>query len=221
MRISSSLPPAPAIYDVSSVRFRTQTMSGEMPILQNGAPLQYRPSVRARIVFLGMALIVLSGCLTGPPQQEQASGPPAERPPDHSVSLPAIPLESPRKSEEAEVQEASPQLPGTGQTAWAQGFEGDLIVGLDGALYVAYDAATIKHVQSVMTDRGLYSGPLNGVLDPPTMESIYTFQKANPYLLRCGVPTPRTRKLLEQGSHTDVVFLNPDGLARVSPHSVS
>jgi hypothetical protein len=98
-----------------------------------------------------------------------------------------------------------PQLPGTtGHTVWARGFEGDLIQGLDGAVYIAYDAATIKQVQSVMKDRGLYAGPINGVLDPPTMESIFTFQEANLYLLRCGIPTPRTRKLLEQGSHTDV-----------------
>jgi hypothetical protein len=98
-----------------------------------------------------------------------------------------------------------PELPGTtGETAWAEGFEGDLVLGLDGALYQAYNASTIKRVQSVMKDRGLYSGPLNGVLDPPTMESIYTFQKAIPYLLHSGVPTPRTRKLLKQGSHTDV-----------------
>jgi hypothetical protein len=46
---------------------------------------------------------------------------------------------------------------------------------------------------------------MNGILDPPTMKSIYAFQEAN-RLQRCGVPTPRTRKVLEQGSHTDVSF---------------
>jgi hypothetical protein len=180
-------------------------MSGEMPLQQNGAALPYRLGARARSVFLSAALIAISGCVAGEQQPVQAPGPSASPPPDQSLPLATTPLESPRKSEEAEVQEATSQLPGTtGQQAWAHGFEGDLILGLDGALYVAYDATTIKHVQSVMKDRGLYAGPLNGVLDPPTMESIYTFQEANPYLLRCGVPTPRTRKLLEQGSHTDV-----------------
>jgi hypothetical protein len=188
-------------------------MSGEMPMQQNGAPLQYRLGARARAVFLSVVLMAMSGCVAGERPGEQAPGPPVSTPPDHSLPLPTTPLESPpeappeapRKSEEAEIQEATAQLPGTtGQPAWAKGFEGDLILGLDGALYVAYDATTIKQVQSVMKERGLYSGPLNGVLDPPTMESIYAFQQANPYLLRCGVPTPRTRKLLEQGSHTDV-----------------
>jgi hypothetical protein len=154
---------------------------------------------------LSAALIAISGCVAGEHPQQQAPGPSAP-PPNQSLPLPTPPLEPPRKSEVAEIQEATPQLPGTtGKTAWAQGFEGDLILGLDGAVYVAYDGTTIKRVQSVMKNRGLYSGPLNGVLDPPTMESIYSFQEANPYLLRCGVPTPRTRKLLEQGSHTDVV----------------
>jgi hypothetical protein len=180
-------------------------MSGEMPMQQNGAPLQYRLGARARAVFLSTVLMAISGCVAGERQGEQAPGPPVSTPPEQSLPLPITPLESPRKSEEAEIQEATAQLPGTtGQPAWAKGFEGDLILGLDGALYVAYDATTIKQVQSVMKERGLYSGPLNGVLDPPTMESIYAFQQANPYLLRCGVPTPRTRKLLEQGSHTDV-----------------
>ena len=180
-------------------------MSGDMPMQQVGASLHARLAARYRAVFLSAALIVISGCIPGEPPQQQAVPRPSETPPpQQSEPLPAKPAE-PRQSEEAEIQEAMPQLPGTtGHTPWAKGFEGDLILGLDGALYIAYDAATIKHVQSVMKERGLYAGPLNGVLDPPTMESIYAFQEAYPYLLRCGVPTPRTRKLLEQGSHTDV-----------------
>jgi hypothetical protein len=176
-------------------------MSGEMPMQQNGAPLLYRLGARTRVVCLSAALFAITGCAVGEHKQEQ----PAKPPTNQSPPLSAAPSETPHKSEQAEIQEAAPQLPGsTGQTAWAQGFEGDLIMGLDGELYVAYNEATIKHVQSVMKNRGLYSGPVNGVLDPPTMESIYMFQEANEYMLRCGVPTPRTRKLLEQGSHTDV-----------------
>jgi hypothetical protein len=173
---------------------------------KNGAPLQYRFGARARALFLSAVLIAISACIAGERQQEQAPVQPSSVvPPERSLPVPETPPESPRKSEEAQIQEATPELPGTtGQTRWAQGFEGVLIQGLDGGLYDAYNATTIKHVQSVMKKRGLYAGPLNGVLDPPTMESIYTFQEANPYLLRCGVPTPRTRQLLEQGSHTDV-----------------
>jgi hypothetical protein len=35
------------------------------------------------------------------------------------------------------------------------------------------------------------------------MEALYTFQMASKILQRCGIPTPFTRKMLEQGSHTD------------------
>jgi len=142
----------------------------------------------------------MTACAVG----EHKQGKPATIPVNQTLP-PPVPVETPRESEQAEIQETAPQkLNGTGQTVWAPGFEGKLILGLDGQLYDAYDEATIRQVQSVMKNRGLYAGPVNGVLDPPTMESIYTFQEANKYMLRCGVPTPITRKLLEQGSHTDV-----------------
>src|SRR5215510_14342370 len=175
-------------------------MSGDLPMQHNGAPLLNCFGARARSVCLSALLMAISGCVAGEQKQERAPEPTVNL----SQPLAATPLQPPRKSEQAEIQEAEPEaLKGSGQTAWAQGFEGDLILGLDGELYVAYNSATIKHVQSLMQKRGLYSGPINGVLDPPTMESLYTFQEANRYMVRCGVPTPRTRKLLEQGSHTD------------------
>src|SRR5262249_1132400 len=71
-----------------------------------------------------------------------------------------------------------PQLPeDSGITVWAHRFEGKLIAGLDGGLYVPYRSATIERVQKALIDRGLYTGPANGVLDRPTMESIYQFQE--------------------------------------------
>jgi hypothetical protein len=95
-------------------------------------------------------------------------------------------------------------MEGSGKTVWAKGFGGLFIAGLDGGLYYPYSARTIERVQRILTDRGLYSGPINGILDLPTMRAIYAFQEANRNLLMCGIPTPRTRKMLEQGSHTDV-----------------
>ena len=77
------------------------------------------------------------------------------------------------------------------------------IRGLDGELYEPYKLATIERTQRALQNRGLYSGPINGILDPPTMQAIYDFQKASNHLQMCGVPTPRTRMMLEQGSHTD------------------
>jgi hypothetical protein len=94
---------------------------------------------------------------------------------------------------------------GSGVAVWAKDYRGLLISGLDGAMYVPYPSATIQHVQKALLERGLYAGPINGVLDLPTMKAIYLFQEAN-NLQRCGVPTPNTRKMLVQGSHTDLRF---------------
>jgi hypothetical protein len=100
----------------------------------------------------------------------------------------------------------TPQLSeGSGVAVWAKDYRGVLISGLDGAMYAPYPSATIQRVQKALRERGLYAGPLNGILDLPTMRSIYIFQEAN-NLQRCGVPTPHTRKMLEQGSHTDLSF---------------
>jgi hypothetical protein len=95
-------------------------------------------------------------------------------------------------------------LEGSGIVLWAKEFEGYLIAGLDGALYEPYRPVAVERVQRALRDRGLYAGPMNGVLDLPTMQSIYAFQEATHNLQRCGIPTPHTRKMLEQGSHTDL-----------------
>jgi len=94
---------------------------------------------------------------------------------------------------------------GVGVAVWARHYQGVFIAGLDGALYDPYPPATIRRVQQALRRRGLYAGPMNGILDSPTMKSIYAFQQAN-NLQPCGVPTPHTRTMLEQGSHTDVSF---------------
>jgi hypothetical protein len=189
------------------------TMSGKIE-LQRDAVIQYFFGFRACAVYLAAVLMAIPGCAER--KQEQASKPSISEPqitptPPLATSPTPEMRKSPLasdKSEREEVQETAEPLPGSGQAAWAQGFEGQLIRGLDGELYPPYSATTIRHVQSVMKNRGLYAGPLNGVLDAPTMESIYTFQEATYDLLRCGVPTPRTRKLLEQGSHTDIASLD-------------
>jgi len=104
-----------------------------------------------------------------------------------------------------EVSAAEPQLlEGSGKMAWAKGFAGQLIAGLDGELYEPYRTITIERIQRLIKERGLYTGPINGILDKPTMKAIYTFQEATHTLQMCGVPTPRTRRMLEQGSHTDL-----------------
>jgi hypothetical protein len=113
-----------------------------------------------------------------------------------AVRDPGIEESERRGSEEAR------SLEGRGETVWAAGFEGELVRGVDGELYPAYNFWTIEHVQTLLARRGLYGGPVNGVLDMPTMSAIAAFQQATQALQVCGVPTPRTRLFLEQGSHT-------------------
>ena len=134
--------------------------------LQGNAVVQYFFGFRACTVCLAAVLMVISGCAEQ--KEKQASKPPV----NESQSKPSVsesetvqkpPLESSDTQERAEVQETEVPLPGSGQTAWAQGFEGELIMGLDGGLYPPYSATTIMHIQSVMKNRGLYSGPLNGM----------------------------------------------------------
>jgi putative peptidoglycan binding protein len=98
---------------------------------------------------------------------------------------------------ELEFQLTEVQLePDSGKTLGAEGFFG-------GGSYEPYRPKAIERIQRALKVRGLYGGPLNGVLDKSTMKAIYEFQRMAGTLQICGVPTPRTRRLLEQGSHTD------------------
>jgi hypothetical protein len=91
------------------------------------------------------------------------------------------------------------------------------VAGLDGAVYASYRPDIIQRVQRALKERGLYAGPTNGILDRPTMKSIYAFQAVN-NLQRCGIPTPHTRRMLEQGSHTDLTFRAKGSRERNAPY---
>ena len=151
--------------------------------------------------LLFAALISAFGCSPNEPPPKTSSAPSPAEPP---AQLPAA--ETPREVKEAP--ELPQPQPGTGKTVWAREFEGELVQGLDGAVYEPYHAGAIERTQRALTERGLYRGPVNGILDAPTAQAIYDFQKANYNLQICGVPTPRTRILLEQGSHTDARYLS-------------
>ncbi|MDX1439629.1 MAG: peptidoglycan-binding domain-containing protein [Rubricoccaceae bacterium] len=112
-------------------------------------------------------------------------------------------VEQTREGADLQTHVAVETIPGrTGSMLDAQQGEG-LILGLDGERYEAgYLRVTIARTQVALRQRGLYLGPITGVLDPRTMQAVYEFQEASYGLLRCGIPTPRTRRLLEQGSHT-------------------
>jgi hypothetical protein len=136
--------------------------------------------------LLVLALVAILGCGSKEPVQKEAME-------THVIEPQPLPAPEPEKVTD----------PGSGKMAWAEKFEGQLIAGLDGWLYLPYKSITIRRTQQALVDRGLYEGPVNGVLDPPTMRAIYTFQKVTHMLQPCGIPTPRTRRMLAQGSHTD------------------
>jgi hypothetical protein len=146
--------------------------------------------------MLAVALLVTLGCRRSDPVQTVTPPVKAEVPAPEPIAT---------RNEVTKLLPAEPELlEGSGVTAWADEFPGVLIAGLDGGLYVPYKQTTIERVQKALQRRGLYVGPVNGILDRPTMKSIYEFQQANVNLQRCGIPTPHTRDMLEQGSHTDL-----------------
>ena len=147
-------------------------------------------------LFLTTALVHIAGCARNQPVQQ------SESPVAIEVPAPQIPHEANQSGEPLPIE---PQVTeGSGVVLWSTEFRGYLIAGLDGGLYEPYRPAVIERVQKVLRERGLYTGPMNGILDLPTMKSIYAFQEATDNLQRCGIPTPYTRKMLEQGSHTDL-----------------
>jgi hypothetical protein len=151
--------------------------------------------------FLLVALLMMYACTRDrSPQKASTELPRAEHQPEQTTTpSPPQPRELPEPSATA-----TQSLEGSGKMAWAKGFAGQLIAGLDGELYEPYRTVTIERIQRLIRERGLYTGPINGILDTPTMKAIYAFQEATHILQVCGVPTPRTRKMLEQGSHTDL-----------------
>jgi hypothetical protein len=150
--------------------------------------------------LLVIAALVLCGCASKEPSHDVTEKPAATQA-THAVAEPTLPDQqvSPNTTPEPQPR----PFEGSGETAWARGLEGELIAGINGELYEAYAHDLIKRVQRALTNRGLYMGPINGVLDRPTEAAIYEFQKATGTLQLCGIPTPRTRQMLEQGSHTD------------------
>jgi hypothetical protein len=173
--------------------------------MSEGAPTHARSEIQWGLACLALAIFVtVFSCAPNHPIGET----PTKTAPVEPHTAPPPPPPPTVKEQPSERRTPSPEplpLEGSGHVVWAEGFKGLFIAGLDGGLYYPYSAPTMKRVQRTLTDRGLYNGPVNGILDRPTMLAIYAFQQANRNLLMCGVPTPRTRKLLEQGSHTDVV----------------
>ena len=149
--------------------------------------------MKSIFLFLAAALIAASSFSPGAKQAPR--------------TIPAVQLQRPDPAiaQEAVLPARPTRLqvdPASGKPLSVKNSKGAPIVGMDGELYEPYQVKTIERVQRLLAARGLYAGPINGVLDKPTMKAIYEFQKVAGTVQICGVPTPRTRRLLEQGSHT-------------------
>ena len=158
-----------------------------------------RDNVKLRMLFIGGGIavsLIVSGCIPNNPIHIASVDPSANgRPAQESADMPR-----------SETTDPQPPLPeGSGVTVWAKEYIGKLIAGMDGGLYEPYHQVTIEATQQALKNRGLYLGPVNGVLDAPTMQAIYEFQRSTNSVQICGIPTPRTRHVLERGSHTDPV----------------
>lgn len=150
--------------------------------------IRRRVRPRPSVLCIVLAAACLAGCEPAGPGHEAAT---AVREPGREPERGPVPRRS----------GAPTDTPGQGVAVLASGFE-SIVPGMDGSLYEAYGTGAILLAQGALRQRGLYRGPLNGVLDRPTMQAIYEFQSASLGLDRTGVPSPRTRFVLEQGSHT-------------------
>jgi hypothetical protein len=124
------------------------------------------------------------------PVPPAAFAPPPESKPTLVQPQPAIP---PGVSDLEIVEPSGEEI--ARETMWAPGHEGQLIQGLDGGQYETYAPAVVQQVQQKLRRKGLYNGPINGILDQDTMEALGEYQENNG-LQVCGVPTPRTREAL-------------------------
>jgi hypothetical protein len=154
--------------------------------------------------LLTIVLMAISGCRSVEPAREPAlERPVSQAAPIQRSQVPDEPIKDEPIKKDVPSEPESPTLEHSGETVWADGFKGELIAGVDGAPYEPYRRSAIERVQRALRNRNLYVGPINGILDAPTIKAIYEFQQAAYTLQRCGIPTPRTRRMLEQGSHTD------------------
>ena len=141
------------------------------------------------------------GAAEEPVEKEPAAVTAAETP-EEVVPVPPEPeadkmkpkLEPTETKPQAKVGVSEEKTYATGHR-WAEGKKGLLLKGLDGGLYSPYAFGLIKEVQQTLTDKGLYSGGVNGYLNEETMEALGAFQRGSG-LAVSGVPTPRTRELL-------------------------
>ena len=78
----------------------------------------------------------------------------------------------------------------------------DLILGLDGDIYLKYKSSVVEQVQQALQGAGFYAGSISGDLDADTKVSLGRYQGTHG-LSVTGVPSPSTRKRLLGGDESD------------------
>ncbi len=137
------------------------------------------------------SLLTAGGCSSAPEPEPVAKQEPAQPPkpiaPDPEPAPPEEPTPVPKPA-------AAPAEGALGTPVWA-GLKGNgwiMIQGLDGGSYENVCPSVMKNVQVALQAKGLYAGPISGVLDEATLNAIGEYQKANG-LRVSGVPSPATR----------------------------
>jgi len=143
------------------------------------------------VVVAIVSLLGAGGCQDPPEPEPVMEQEPAPPPPEPE------PVEAP-EPEPPPKPAAKPVEGALGTPKWVEpkGNGWIMIQGVDGGTYENYYPSVVKNVQTALQTEGLYDGPISGVLDERTSNSLAEYQKAN-NLRASGVPTPRTREALK------------------------
>src|SRR5262245_17588293 len=110
-------------------------------------------NLRPVTYFVLVALSIVCSCSSNQPIAKTPAEP---SPSTQQASPPSPPAQSTDANESSPATTVAPPSTKTsGEIAWAKGFEGALIAGLDGALYEPYALTTIERIQRDLTRRGL------------------------------------------------------------------
>ncbi|MBI1352911.1 MAG: hypothetical protein GC160_01095 [Acidobacteria bacterium] len=146
------------------------------------------------VVVAAVGLLSI-GCSSDQPEPQAAETQPAALPTPPEPTPPPPPVQ-PQPPAPPARQQATADASYSNDTPWAPGFEGKLILGLDGGQYDPYRAGVVRRVQKFLFDQELYDGPVTGVLDAETMKAVGRFQ-AERGIAESGVPSPETRKAMD------------------------
>src|SRR5262245_19618314 len=115
---------------------------------RSSATLRSRSASICQIVTycLLTVLVAVSGCRSVEPAREL----PVERPESEAAPPQPLPVPDEQPKQDVLSEPESQSLEHSCETVWAAGFRGELIVGVDGALYEPYSRFAIERVQRAL-----------------------------------------------------------------------